>query len=90
MKNFTLQRSAWKANEENRTNERTKASRFERYTTYFLVVGFLFHIAGLLSKRWILELVMTPFFGLALIFRGLAGIMINYDMEDGGKKNERG
>ena len=47
--------------------------RFERYTTYFLLVGFLFHVAGLLTKRWVLELVMTPFLGLALIFRGLAG-----------------
>ena len=47
--------------------------RFERYTTYFLIIGFLFHAVGLLTKRWIWELIMTPFLGLALIFRGLAG-----------------
>ena len=47
--------------------------RFEHYTTYFLVVGFLLHITGLLTKRWVLELITMPFFGLALIFRGLAG-----------------
>jgi len=46
--------------------------RFERYTTYFLIVGFLLYIGGLLTKRWMLELITMPFFGLTLIFRGFS------------------
>jgi len=45
---------------------------FERYTTYFLVIGFLFLVAGLLGRR-IWQLVSIPMLVLALLFKMLAG-----------------
>lgn len=45
----------------------------EKYTTWLLLLGFVLLVLGLLSKRWFWQLIATPVFGLALVFRVLAG-----------------
>lgn len=53
--------------------------RLETYTTYILLIGLLFQITGLLTKKWIWTLVATGFFGIALIFRFFAGISHKFE-----------
>ena len=45
----------------------------EKYTTWLLLLGFILLVIGLLTKRWVWQLMATPVFGLALVFRVLAG-----------------
>ena len=46
---------------------------FEKNTTYLLLLGFMLLVIGLLTKRWIWQFIAAPVFGLALVFRVLAG-----------------
>ena len=46
---------------------------FEKCTTWLLFLGFILLVIGLLTKRWVWQFVAVPVFGLALIFRVLAG-----------------
>ena len=45
----------------------------ERYTTWLLLLGFMLLVIGLLTKRWVWQFIAAPVFGLALVFRVLAG-----------------
>ena len=45
----------------------------ERYTTWLLLLGFILLVIGLLTERWFWQLIAAPVFGLALVFRVLAG-----------------
>jgi len=46
----------------------------ETYTTYALFIGILFQISGILTRKWVLVLVASVLFGIALVFRFLAGL----------------
>jgi len=48
--------------------------KLESYTTLFLLVGLLFHLAGIISRKWILVIVAVGFFLISLVFRVCAGI----------------
>ena len=45
----------------------------EKYTTWLLLLGFMLLVTGLLTKRWVWQFIAAPVFGLALVFRVLAG-----------------
>lgn len=46
----------------------------ETYTTYTLFIGILIQIVGILIKEWLFVFCASALFGLAFIFRFLAGI----------------
>ena len=46
---------------------------FEKYTTCLLLLGFTLLVAGLITERRFWQFIAAPVFGLALVFRVLAG-----------------
>lgn len=46
----------------------------ETYTTYTLFVGIVFQVIGILTKNWVFVFIASALFGLAFVFRFLAGI----------------
>lgn len=46
----------------------------ETLCTYTLLIGLLFQVTGLLTKRWIWSLIATGFFVIALFFRFISGV----------------